>query len=121
MSTAPVPTTLNGAKLIEELAVAGIVVGPFDFHRVDDTLHFPTVADEATLRQVVAAHTGGPTTVESNERTQTDRLITGYDAMKAHVDRGTFTNTQRDAALLLCLRGVMALIRITLRRLDATD
>lgn len=85
----------------------------------------PLTAEEQAQRDSDAAAAAQQDSVRqgeaSTESTLRDRLVAGYDAMKTHVDRGTFTAAQRDAALLLCLRGVMALIRLTLRRLDATD
>lgn len=70
MVTAPCPANLNGASLREELAAQGVVVGEFDFRVEKDTLVFPTVrdADQPKVRQVVAAHSGGPTAAEAEDR-----------------------------------------------------
>jgi hypothetical protein len=57
---------------------------------------------------------------EANERTLRDRADQAIAAMQAHIDRGTFTNAQRDAALLLSLRVNVALARLTLGRLEST-
>lgn len=58
-------------------------------------------------------------TEEANERTLRDRADQAIAAMQTHIDRGTFTNAQRDAALLLLLRVCVALVRLVLRRFDA--
>ncbi|WP_217923772.1 hypothetical protein [Miltoncostaea oceani] len=48
-------------------------------------------------------------------RARADQAI---DAMQSHIDRGTFTAAQRDAALLLVLRVSVALCRLVLGRLE---
>ena len=57
-------------------------------------------------------------TAEANADTLRARADLALDAMQAHVDRGTFTVAQRDAALLLVLRVCIALTRLTLNRLE---
>lgn len=58
------------------------------------------------------------TVVEDTVRQRLDQALT---AMKAHVERGTFTAQQRDAALLLVLRTCIGLGRLVLRRFDSAD
>lgn len=60
-------------------------------------------------------------TAEATERTIEDRLDQALTAMQAHVTRGTFTAAQRDAAILLMLRVLIGLVRLTRRRLDSAD
>lgn len=57
----------------------------------------------------------------ANEATIVDRLDQALAPLNAHVSRGTFTTTQRDAALLLCLRVCVGLIRVIRRRVETTD
>jgi len=62
-----------------------------------------------------------PTPEQINEQVTGDRLDQALDAMRAHVTRGTFTAAQRDNALLLVLRVCIGLVRLALRRYEATD
>lgn len=85
----------------------------------------PLTAEEQRQRQTDTATATQIRAVEDSERanetTISDRLDQALTAMKAHVDRGTFTVAQRDAALLLVLRVCIGLVRRTLRRLDAAE
>ena len=58
---------------------------------------------------------GPEETVALSLRERTDQDI---DAMQAHIDRGTFTARQGDAALLLVLSVNVALARLALGRLE---
>lgn len=61
-----------------------------------------------------------PGTEPANADALRARADAAIASMQAHVDRGTFTTTQRDAALLLVLRVAIALCRLTLGRLEAS-
>ena len=61
-----------------------------------------------------------PTPEDTNRATLEDRAAQAIAAAQAHIDRGTFTALQRDAALLLCLRMCVALARLVLGRLEAS-
>lgn len=72
-------------------------------------------AQAAAERQATEdAETGTRITIE-------DRLDQALDAMRAHVQRGTFTAAQRDAALLLVLRVSIGVVRLLRRKLDGSD
>lgn len=60
-------------------------------------------------------------TAETNQRTIEDRMDQALSAAQAHIARGTFTAAQRDAAILLCLRICVGMIRHVRRRFDAVD
>lgn len=85
----------------------------------------PLTAEEQAQRDQDAAvaeeRAAAEQVTSTNETTINDRLDLALDAMRAHVERGTFTAAQRDAALLLVLRVCMGLVRLARRRLDAAD
>ena len=60
------------------------------------------------------------TTESANRFILEDRAALAIAAAQAHIDRGTFTALQRDAALLLCLRMCVALSRLVLGRLETS-
>ena len=72
---------------------------------------------QAAMAPVAAAEETG----RANEATIRQQAVQALDAMRAHVNRGTFTAAQRDAALLLVLRTCIGLVRLALHRFDGTD
>lgn len=61
-----------------------------------------------------------PRVEETNQQVLLGRAGEAISAMQAHIDRGTFTTAQTSAALLLVLRVCVALVRLTLGRLESS-
>lgn len=86
----------------------------------DEELHRLVEETDDLAKTVTLRREPKPGTPDANADTLRARAEAALAAMQAHIDRGTFTNAQRDAALLLCLRVNVALVRLTLNRLEAT-
>lgn len=92
------------------------------------TLTVADEIDEPAVAAVVAAHdptTPGPSEVlrqqtEANEQTLRERADQAVGTLQNAWDNwGSLTNAQKDAALKLTVRVVIALARLTLRKLDS--
>lgn len=127
MLTMPAPTPLNGDILADQLATAGFhtpvaVQGPtLELSALDEN-------DRATVEPIVAAH---PVTAQveaeriareqNNEATIRDRADTALATNAAFLNRANPTNAQVVEQVKALTRQNNGLIRLALRRFDATD
>lgn len=81
----------------------------------------PLTTEEQQARVADEAAADAAVLERANESTIASQLDQALDAMRTHVQRGTFTATQRDNALLLVLRVCIGLVRLTRRRLESAD
>lgn len=81
----------------------------------------PLTTEEQQARVADEAAADAAVLERANESTIASQLDQALAAMRAHVQRGTFTAAQRDSALLLVLRVCIGLVRLARRRLDAVD
>lgn len=128
MLSFPLPAVFEGGRFAAELAAAGLPVGALDVVVRGDVVEVAslTESDRATVEAALGSHAQTVTASRdlaavyaTNEQTINGRLDLAIDAMQAHVNRGTFTAAQRDAALLLVLRSCIGLARLVRRRLDS--
>lgn len=117
------PAAFNGTTFTAELRAAGINVGDLDVVVSGNDVQVITVDESSrtTVEALLVAHTGEAPLDQRNAADIGDQLDLALDAMRAHVQRGTFTATQRDNALLLVLRVCIGLVRLTRRHLDAIE
>lgn len=114
-------------KKLDPTALAALLGGAMvrlrgDWGREGEETVVEADVPQATLDAVLAAYVWAEPVVEVNERVLDQRAEAAMAGLRTlATGTGTLTSAQLTAALRLCARVLLVLVRLRLRRLDAVD